>query len=84
MSLELQSEREKMATLTQKQQELLIEQQQHKQQLEAMEVSCRSVIAEGLKQQALTSSAHSQERLQLSTALEAQVTLAHKLQEQVE
>jgi hypothetical protein len=87
---ELQSEREKTSVLTHKHQELLLEQQQHKQQLEVMEASCRAVTAESLKHQTLASSAHSQERLQLATSLEAQVTLAHqqhdqltKLQEQV-
>jgi len=80
---ELQTEREKTSVLTHRCQELSLEQQQHKQQLESMEASCRAVTAEGLKHQTLASTAHSQERLQLSTSLEAQVTLARQQHDQL-
>jgi len=90
LTTKLQSERDKWSVLAHKHQAIVLEQQQHNQQLEAMETSCRAVTAEGLKQQTLASSNHSQERLQLTTSLEAQVALARqqhdhltKLQEQV-
>lgn len=80
---ELQCEREKLSILTHKYQDLSAEQQNHKQQLETMEASCRAVTAEGLRQQTLASASHSQERLQLSTSLEAQVALAQQQYDQI-
>ena len=66
--MELQKEREKNSVLTHRCQELTLEQQQHKQQLEAMEAS-RAMTAEGFKQ--------------LTTSLETQVSLVKEQQERL-